>query len=131
MIRFALLLAAIPALAFAGDTRDPFQPPSEVTPPPLTCVRGSCRFKVDELKLVGTARNGNPVAMVVDPSGTGYVLKRGSHVGRERAVVERIGAGEVVVAWTLANGTRAQATLRLAADGTPTPDDLSLPEEAP
>jgi len=49
------------------------------------------RFDLSTLKLVAIFRRGNVrVAMVEDPSGKGYIVRRGSHIGRNGGRVEKI-----------------------------------------
>ncbi len=49
------------------------------------------RFDLSALKLVATFKRGKTrVAMVEDPSGRGYIIRRGSRIGRNNGRVEKI-----------------------------------------
>jgi type IV pilus assembly protein PilP len=57
-----------------------------------------CKWEIEQLKLVAVISGiSNPVAMVEDPSGKGFVVRRGSFVGKRNGKVTQIRAGEVVV----------------------------------
>ncbi|MGO8995691.1 MAG: pilus assembly protein PilP [Polyangiaceae bacterium] len=84
-----------PALLVDSDftesdrNRDPFRSFSSLyAPKPDGPVPGQLdalvpQYGVDELKLVATVLSGDyPRAMVLDPTGKGWVLKRGDYVGR-------------------------------------------------
>lgn len=56
------------------------------------------RFDLDQLKLVGVVWGiPNPVAMVEDPEGNGYVIEKGTLIGKNWGKVARIIPEEVVV----------------------------------
>jgi type IV pilus assembly protein PilP len=97
----------------SARSRDPFRafdrkPPA---PPPDLGKRKSKRYAVDQLKLVGlVTRTRTPRAMLVDPTGKGWVLTQGELVGRPEVVranddttyamswrVDRIREGDVVL----------------------------------
>jgi type IV pilus assembly protein PilP len=70
------------------------------------------KYSLDQLRLIGIVQNANPpLAMVVDPTGKGYSIRRGQFIGRAEVVqspgqrgaayelnwrVERIRDGDVV-----------------------------------
>lgn len=70
------------------------------------------KYSLDQLRLIGIVQNADPpVAMVVDPTGKGYTIKRGMFIGRAEVVqspgqrgaayelnwrVERVRDGDVV-----------------------------------
>ncbi|HVJ91001.1 MAG TPA: hypothetical protein VM580_14455, partial [Labilithrix sp.] len=73
--------------------RDPFRPYSTVVGPEtkkLAQVQKDVvlsQFSLDELKLVAIVTGGDyPRAMLIDPGGKGWVIKRGDWVGRPEVV---------------------------------------------
>ena len=80
--------------AESDRNRDPFrtftsvlQPDSKRAAGPLQRLVVLPQYSLDELKLVAIVTGGEyPRAMVVDPGGTGWVLKRGDWVGRPEIV---------------------------------------------
>jgi type IV pilus assembly protein PilP len=93
-------VAPIPKMEFAendfaeGDrNRDPFRTFSSVLGPEVKKVAHVQRevilpqFSLDELRLVAIVTGGDyPRAMLVDPAGKGWVIKRGDWVGRPEVV---------------------------------------------
>ncbi|MBW2305749.1 MAG: pilus assembly protein PilP [Deltaproteobacteria bacterium] len=83
----------------AEDKRDPFRPfiilarvKGEPPLPPLQ------RYDIAQLRLVGLILMGeNSSAMVEDASGKGYVVSRGTRIGRRNGVVVRIEKDRVIV----------------------------------
>jgi Tfp pilus assembly protein PilP len=84
----------------AADKRDPFRPfiilaklQGELLLPPLQ------RYDVAQLRVVGIVimDNNKSGAMVEDASGKGYVVTRGSRIGRRNGVVVRIEDDRVIV----------------------------------
>lgn len=81
-------------------SRDPFRSYAQVF---VEEARGSVRsqrevlldqYSIDELKLVAIVGNANPArAMLVDPTGVGYVVVRGQYVGRAALVQPAGGVG--------------------------------------
>ena len=57
-----------------------------------------CKWELEQLKLVAVISGvSNPVAMVEDPNGKGYIVRRGTFVGKRNGKVTQIRSGEVVV----------------------------------
>ena len=57
-----------------------------------------CKWELEQLKLVAVISGmSNPLAMVEDPEGRGYVIRRGAFVGKRNGKVSQIRSGEVVV----------------------------------
>jgi type IV pilus assembly protein PilP len=106
-------LADVPdsAIAEGPTSRDPFRTFSTATPPPKdTRPRKSRHFALDQLKLVGLVTGTpTPRAMLVDPTGKGWVVTPGELVGSPEPVregdrvasaswrVDRIREGDVVL----------------------------------
>lgn len=117
--------AALPKMEFSENdfaesdrNRDPFRTYLSILGPETKKVAQVQRevilpqFSLDELKLVAIVTGGDyPRAMVVDPSGKGWVIKRGDWVGRPEVVhiggangtdyqinwrVERVRDGDIV-----------------------------------
>ncbi|MBI3181605.1 MAG: hypothetical protein HYZ28_05640 [Myxococcales bacterium] len=107
-----------------ANKRDPFQPPAGAIAQP-DCKKGSCRYSLDELKLVAIAGGAQRLAMVQGPSGIGYIVRAGDRLARERARVLRVAASFVELELTLADGSRASQFLRLQPERGEAPEDLS------
>ncbi len=76
------------------------------------------RYEVDQLKLVAIITGlEDPVAMVQAPTGVGYVVRRGSCIGKNGGTVAVVRSGEVVISESMirADGSRdaTQTILRL------------------
>jgi type IV pilus assembly protein PilP len=57
-----------------------------------------CKWEIDQLKLVAVISGmSNPLGMVEDPGGKGYIVRRGTFMGKRNGKVTQIRAGEVVV----------------------------------
>jgi type IV pilus assembly protein PilP len=57
-----------------------------------------CKWELEQLKLVAVISGmSNPLGMVEDPGGKGYIVRRGTYVGKRNGKVTQIRAGEVVV----------------------------------
>ena len=57
-----------------------------------------CKWELEQLKLVAVISGiSNPLGMVEDPGGKGYVVRRGSFIGKRNGKVTQIRAGEVIV----------------------------------
>ncbi|HET9157108.1 MAG TPA: pilus assembly protein PilP [Myxococcaceae bacterium] len=83
--------------------RDPFRSP-EAEPAAAgslnstACTEPLCRFDVDQLTLVAVVSgDANPLAMVQDPLGRGYFVRRNSRVGRQGGKVTQIMSDAVVI----------------------------------
>jgi type IV pilus assembly protein PilP len=82
--------------------RDPFRSP-EAEPAAQAALNASCneplcRFDVDQLTLVAVVSgDANPLAMVQDPAGRGYFVRRNSRVGRQGGKVTQIMSDAVVI----------------------------------
>lgn len=83
----------------SAEKRDPFRPfivlaraPGEPPLPPLQ------RYEIAQLRLVGIVLGGDRSrAMVEDASGKGYVVSRGTRIGRRNGVVVRIEKDRLIV----------------------------------
>lgn len=92
--------SSLPRMEFAENdfaesdrNRDPFRTFASVLGPEVKKVAHSQlevilpQFSLDELKLVAIVTGGDyPRAMVVDPAGKGWVIKRGDWIGRPEVV---------------------------------------------
>ncbi len=83
----------------AADKRDPFRPFIILArirgTPPLPPLQ---RYDIPQLRLVGVILSGeDSKAMVEDASGKGYVVSRGTRIGRRNGVVIRIEKDLVIV----------------------------------
>ena len=82
--------------------RDPFRSP-EAEPATQAAINASCneplcRFDVDQLTLVAVVSgDANPLAMVQDPAGRGYFVRRNTRVGRQGGKVTQIMSDAVVI----------------------------------
>lgn len=57
-----------------------------------------CKWELEQLKLVAVISGvSNPIAMVEDPTGRGFIVRRGTFVGKRNGKVTQIRAGEVIV----------------------------------
>jgi hypothetical protein len=90
---------AAEAIAEGPDSRDPFRPFLEPTVrPPKDPPRKSKRYAIDQLRLVAlVTRVDTPRAMLVDPTGKGWIVTPGEIVGRPEVV--RAGGGEHAMSW--------------------------------
>ena len=84
--------------------RDPFRSAIEdkLTSADEGADRGSCgplcKWELEQLRLVAVISGvSNPLAMVEDPNGRGYIVRRGTFVGKRNGKVSQIRSGEVVV----------------------------------
>lgn len=83
--------------------RDPFrspeaEPAAQAAMANATCTEPLCRFDVDQLTLVAVVSgDANPVAMVQDPQGRGYFVRRNTRVGRQGGKVTQIMSDAVVI----------------------------------
>ena len=112
------------------STRDPFKSDIEVLPEPApdTCAEPLCRYALDEYKLTGIVTGmGNPVAVLENPKGKGYVVSRGMKVGKQGGVVKEILRDSIVVAERRPDGQGAtreeEIVLRMRADAPMMLDD--------
>ena len=82
-----------------GEKRDPFRPfiilarvPGEPPLPPLQ------RYDIPQLKVIGIVLGGESSrAMVEDASGKGYVVSRGTRIGRRNGVIVSIEKDRLIV----------------------------------
>lgn len=99
--------AATPTIDYAYSPvgkRDPFrsvldekQGPQETGQERPDCGP-LCKWELEQLKLVAVISGvSNPLAMVEDPNGKGYIVRRGTFVGKRNGKVTQIRAGELVV----------------------------------
>ncbi len=83
--------------------RDPFrspegEPAAQAALANATCTEPLCRFDVDQLTLVAVVSgDANPLAMVQDPQGRGYFVRRNTRVGRQGGKVTQIMSDAVVI----------------------------------
>jgi type IV pilus assembly protein PilP len=95
------------------------------------CNEPLCKFDLDQLTLVGVVSgDANPVAMVQDPQGRGYILHRNTRIGRQGGKVTQILRDSVTVTeyFTSPDGksNANQLTLAIKADRQAPPElDLS------
>lgn len=115
--------------------RDPFRSPdldlarsSAVSN--AACNEPLCKFDLDQLTLVAVVSgDSNPVAMVQDPQGRGYILHRNTRIGRQGGKVSQILRDSVIVTeyFTAPDGksNANQLTLAIKADRQ-APQELDL-----
>jgi type IV pilus assembly protein PilP len=116
--------------------RDPFRSPdldlaraSSVNN--AACNEPLCKFDLDQLTLVAVVSgDSDPVAMVQDPQGRGYILHRNTRIGRQGGKVTQILRDSVIVTeyFTAPDGksNANQLTLAIKADRQVPPElDLS------
>jgi type IV pilus assembly protein PilP len=95
------------------------------------CNEPLCKFDLDQLTLVAVVSgDSNPVAMVQDPQGRGYILHRNTRIGRQGGKVTQILRDSVIVTeyFTAPDGksNANQLTLAIKADRQAPPElDLS------
>ncbi len=83
--------------------RDPFrspeaEPAAQAALANTTCTEPLCRFDIDQLTLVAVVSgDANPLAMVQDPAGRGYFVRRNTRVGRQGGKVTQIMSDAVVI----------------------------------
>jgi type IV pilus assembly protein PilP len=83
--------------------RDPFrspdaEPATQAALASATCNEPLCRFDIDQLTLVAVVSgDANPLAMVQDPAGRGYFIRRNTRVGRQGGKVTQIMSDAVVI----------------------------------
>jgi len=109
--------------------RDPFrspdaEPATQAALANASCNEPLCRFDVDQLTLVAVVSgDANPLAMVQDPAGRGYFVRRNTRVGRQGGRVTQIMSDAVVITeyFTTPDGktTANPVTLAIKADKIP------------
>ena len=83
--------------------RDPFrspdaEPATQAALANAACTEPLCRFDIDQLTLVAVVSgDANPLAMVQDPAGRGYFVRRNTRVGRQGGKVTQIMSDAVVI----------------------------------
>ena len=83
--------------------RDPFrspdaEPATQAALASASCNEPLCRFDIDQLTLVAVVSgDANPLAMVQDPAGRGYFVRRNTRVGRQGGKVTQIMSDAVVI----------------------------------
>jgi len=83
--------------------RDPFrspdaEPAAQAALASQNCNEPLCRFDVDQLTLVAVVTgDANPLAMVQDPAGRGYFVRRNTRVGRQGGKVTQIMSDALVI----------------------------------
>jgi type IV pilus assembly protein PilP len=97
---------AAPAGAYVYNPvgkRDPFrspdaEPATQAALASAACNEPLCRFDVDQLTLVAVVTgDANPLAMVQDPAGRGYFVRRNTRVGRLGGKVTQIMSDALVI----------------------------------
>jgi len=120
--------SAVPYVYNPVGKRDPFRSPdAEPAAQALanaTCNEPLCSFDVDQLTLVAVVSgDANPLAMVQDPAGRGYFVRRNTRVGRQGGKVTQILRDAVVITeyFTTPDGktTANPVTLAIKADKVP------------
>jgi type IV pilus assembly protein PilP len=105
--------------------RDPFRSPAEdmvlASSTDAPCNEPLCQWDLDQLTLVAIVTgDANPIGMVEDPQGRGYIIRRNTKIGRRGGKVTQIMRGSVTIAelWTQNDGkvTTNPKTLALKAD---------------
>lgn len=110
--------------------RDPFRSPAremanQVSTGP--CNEPLCQWDLDQLQLVAVVTgDANPFAMVEDPQGRGYIVRRNTKMGKKGGKVTQILRDSVTVTefWTTPDGTQKPnpLSLSLKAEGARLPD---------
>jgi type IV pilus assembly protein PilP len=121
--------------------RDPFRSLVEEVRTPATensaCTEPLCQWDLDQLTLVAVVTgDANPLAMVEDPQGRGYLVHRAARVGRQGGKVTQILRDSVTVTeyWTGPDGkiNPNPVALRMKADKVILPDvDLATGRKYP
>jgi type IV pilus assembly protein PilP len=121
--------------------RDPFRSLIEEVRAPsvenTVCTEPLCQWDLDQLTLVGVVTGeANPLAMVEDPGGRGYLIRRSSRVGKQGGKVTQILRDTVTVTefWTGPDGkiNPNPVTLHMKADKAVVPDvDLATGKKYP
>jgi len=116
-----------PAFVYAyipSGKRDPFRNPLDELSDRVggdaviqtACNAPLCKWDLDQLKLVGVVSGmSNPIAMVEDPAGVGYLVRRNSFMGKKGGRVTQIKHDSLVVTEIVRGG-----------DGKPHPNDIPL-----
>lgn len=98
--------------------RDPFRSPVQTVQagPEGPCAEPLCQWDLDQLALVAVVTgDANPFAMVEDPHGRGYILRRNTKIGKQGGKVTQILRDSVTVTefWTAPDGTQKPNYLNL------------------
>ncbi len=110
--------------------RDPFRSPVATIAaagPEGPCSEPLCQWDLDQLALVAVVTgDANPFAMVEDPHGRGYILRRNTKIGKQGGKVTQILRDSVTVTefWTAPDGTQKPNYLNLQLK----PDKVVVPE---
>jgi type IV pilus assembly protein PilP len=102
--------------------RDPFRSPDldlarSASTNNAACNEPLCKFDLDQLTLVGiVSGDSDPVGMVQDPQGRGYILHRNTRIGRQGGKVTQILRDSVIVTeyFTAPDGKSSANQLTLA-----------------
>jgi type IV pilus assembly protein PilP len=113
--------------------RDPFRSPlGEMTASQegggTGCGEPLCQWDLDQLKLVAVVTgDANPIAMVEDPQTRGYIIHRGTRVGKQGGQVTQILRDAVTVTqyFTAPDGKRTPNTVPLRLK----PDSQTVPAQ--
>jgi len=125
--------AAEPEWAYSSvGKRDPFrspdaEPATQAALANAACTEPLCRFDIDQLTLVAVVSgDANPLAMVQDPAGRGYFVRRNTRVGRQGGKVTQIMSDAVVITeyFTTPDGktTANPVTLAIKSEKPPEPE---------
>ncbi len=108
----------IPAVAYSYNPlgkRDPFRVPEEIVPRAgaadvnRDCSDPLCQWDLEQLTLTAVVTgDSNPFAMLVDPQGRGYIVRRNTKVGRQGGRVTQVLRDALVVTeyWNQPDGKR-------------------------
>ncbi|HEY3586417.1 MAG TPA: pilus assembly protein PilP [Myxococcaceae bacterium] len=124
---------AAPAASYVYNPigkRDPFrspeaEPAAQAGLSSTACTEPLCRFDIDQLTLVAVVSgDANPLAMVQDPLGRGYFVRRNSRVGRQGGKVTQIMSDAVVITeyFTTPDGKTTANPVTLAIKSEKIPD---------
>lgn len=102
-----------------GGKRDPFRAPDMVaakSTEPEACSMPLCEYDVGQLNLVAVVTGGpNPLAMLQDPMGRGFNVRRNTQVGTKGGKVTAIRRDEVVITefWTDPKGEKQPSVVSI------------------
>lgn len=121
--------AIVAAVAYAYNPtakRDPFRPPDELRSPlgadgASACTEPLCQWDINDLDLRAVVTgDASPFAMVIDPKGRGYIVRRNTRIGRQGGRVTQILREQITVTevWMRPDGKRDEVAkeIRIAPD---------------
>lgn len=125
-----IAIASVPYTYSRNDLRDPFRAPDmdarQAVVEASSCREPLCAFGLEQLSLVAVVTGGpNPLAMVEDPQGRGFNVRRNSRVGNKEGRVTAIRRDEITITefWTGPDGKKnpSHVSLKLRPDNQVTP----------